>query len=263
MNTEPIYNTIGDSYNTTRKADPYITERLYYLLSPTPDGKYLDIGCGTGNYLKALEDKGLHMIGVDPSEKMLTEARISSPNAEFVTGKAEELPINDNQYDGAVGTFTLHHWTDIQAGLNELYRVLKPSSKLIFLSFTPEQMDQYWLIHYFPDMIKKSGRTLPELKGMQTMLLNAGFKNIQTEKYFVDEKLIDHFLFSNKYRPEQYLDAKVRQGISSFRLFVTDIELNDGLVRLEQDIASGAILDIIKKYESDLGDYIFYIAEKP
>ena len=56
---EAKYDKIGINYNLTRKADNYLTERLYALLNPDKSGIYLDIGCGTGNYTIEFQKKGL------------------------------------------------------------------------------------------------------------------------------------------------------------------------------------------------------------
>ena len=71
-----VYETIGEGYNATRQADPFLTERFFHLLQALNNGLYLDIGCGTGNYTIALAGRGLNFYGVDPSEKMLAEARL-------------------------------------------------------------------------------------------------------------------------------------------------------------------------------------------
>jgi ubiquinone/menaquinone biosynthesis C-methylase UbiE len=71
-----VYNKIGSEYNTTRKADPYIAEKIYNFLAPEEGKTYLDIGCGTGNYTVKLEEMGVDFIGVDPSEVMLERASI-------------------------------------------------------------------------------------------------------------------------------------------------------------------------------------------
>ncbi len=69
------YDKIGIDYNQTRKADRYLTERLFHNLNPMIGGLYLDIGCGTGNYTIELQKKGLKFIGIDPSNEMLTKAK--------------------------------------------------------------------------------------------------------------------------------------------------------------------------------------------
>ena len=260
--TEILYDSIGTNYNNTRRADPYITERLHTLLSPSPDGLYLDIGCGTANYLTALAQKGVRLYGVDPSQVMLQQARAKDNNAKFFCAKAEELPFTDEFFDGCTATFTLHHWSDKLKGLTEVTRVLKTGARMVFLSFTGEQMRGYWLNQYFPEMMKRSWELLPELPGMAQLLNDAGLKLVATENYLVQEDLQDHFVYSNKHRPEQYLRPEIRQNASSFSSFVTPEELKSGLAALEADIASGAIRDVMKSFENDKGDYLFLVAEK-
>jgi ubiquinone/menaquinone biosynthesis C-methylase UbiE len=258
----PIYDTIGKGYNTTRRADPYLTARLYHLLAPVKDGVYLDIGCGTGNYLEALTNLGIQYYGVDPSATMLAEARKKNMDVPLLQAGAEDIPLPDNMFDGATATFTLHHWPDKVKGLAGVNRVLKPGAKLVLLSFTPLQMKGYWLNHYFPQMMQRSWELLPDIEGMERWLNQAGFDLVGTEKYFVQDDLQDHFLYSNKRRPEQYLRPEVRNGASSFTAFSTPEEVNSGLAQLETDITSGRIWDIIKQYENDNGDYLFFIAQK-
>lgn len=257
-----IYDTIGKGYNTTRRADPYLAGRMYDLLQPVPEGLYLDAGCGTANYLTALSAKGLKFYGIDPSETMLTEARKKDNGAIFIQTNAENIPLPDAMFNGALATFTLHHWKDWVKGLTEVSRVLKPGARLIILSFTPLQMRGYWLNQYFPEMMKRSWELVPEIEGMEEILNKAGFNLAATEKYFVQDDLQDHFLYSNKRRPAQYLRPEVRNGASSFTAFSTPEEVNTGLAALEADIQSGNIQDIITRYENNNGDYLFYIASK-
>ena len=97
---------------------------------------------------------------------------------------------------------------------------------------------------------------------MERLLNDSGFKLLRIEKYFVSEDLQDHFLYSNKHRPEMYLYAEIRNNISSFTIHADPEELKTGLSSLEEDITSGDIQSVISDYENALGDYLFLIAEK-
>ena len=258
----PIYDSIGNGYNNTRMADPYLSERIYDLLCPIEGGIYLDIGCGTGNYMAAMLDKGLNFIGIDPSEKMLAEAKAKCPDTRLILGKAESIPFDNVFFDGAIALFTTHHWSDLNQGLAELARVLKSGARAVFLSFTPEQMRGYWLNHYFPIMMHKSMTLVPERAEIEKIFLDNRFSEVFIENYFIMPELQDKFLYANKFRPEQYLLPEVRNGISSFTAFSDIEELEHGLVALEEDIRAGKITQIMQKYENDRGDYIFYIASR-
>ncbi len=260
--SEPVYNKAGIGYNNTRVADPYLASRLYAHLLPEPDGLYLDVGCGTANYLTALSAMGMKFYGIDPSETMLEVARTRPHGATLLNAKVEHIPLPDAMFDGAMFNFTMHHWDDKVKGLTEIARVLKPGARAVFLSFTPEQMAGYWLYHYFPEMMKRSAELLPGIEVIEQWLYEAGFNLVETEKYFVQDDLQDKFLYANKYKPEQYLLPEVRNGASSFTVFSTPAEVAAGLLQLSADIESGEINSIIEQYENEEGDYLFYVAEK-
>lgn len=257
-----IYDTIGTIYNATRRADPYITGRMLALLSPVPAGTYLDVGCGTANYLAEFSVKGYRFYGVDASEVMLQQARQKNTDATFIHAGVEKLPLPDDMFYGATAMFTFHHWTDKVAGLREIYRVLKPGGRLVFLTFSGEQMRGYWLNRYFPRMMQRSWELVPEETGMRDMLTTCGFKVVDKEDYSIRPDLQDHFLYANKYRPEMYLRPEVRQNASSFSAFCEPEELEAGLRALQTDIETGEIQNVMREYENDGGDYYFLVAEK-
>ena len=87
------YDKIGIGYNQTRRVDPHLAERVYALLEPKKEGKFLDIGCGTGNYTQALAKKGLDLIGMDPSSEMLGKARNRSDQIRWLQGIAEDTGL--------------------------------------------------------------------------------------------------------------------------------------------------------------------------
>lgn len=100
-------------------------------------------------------------------------------------------------------------------------------------------------------------KQMPSLDSVKQALKINGFKNVSTEKYFVPDDLTDYFLYSGKNRPHVYLDKNVRQGISSFSDLSKQREATNGLTRLNLDIKSNEILNIIQQYENENGDYLF------
>lgn len=260
--SKTVYDSIGKDYNSTRRADRYITDRLISLLGVVEEGRYIDIGCGTGNYTKALADAGLNITGVEPSATMLSHARQANRDILFIQAYAEDLPLQANSFDGAIATFTIHHWNNLRQGMKEIARILKPGSSLICLSFSPVQLMNYWLCHYFPVTMKNSAKVVLEQEQMIDLFHESGFEVVETEKYFVQKSLTDHFLYSNKYRPEQYLLPEVRKNASSFTVYAHQEEIEPGLKQLSVDIQSGKIQSVIQEYENDYGDYLFYKALK-
>ena len=256
------YDTIGKDYNQTRKADTFLTERYFHHLVTRSDGRYLDIGCGTGNYTIALSNKGLDFIGVEPSIEMQDVAKSRSSKVNWISGKAENIPLENEAVDCILATLTTHHWENLEAAFRELNRILKPNGKFVIFTSNEDLMKGYWLNHYFPTMLNDSMRQMPTFEATEKALKLGGFEIIETEKYFVREDLEDLFLYSGKFNPKIYLDENFRSGISSFSDLANVTEVEQGLRQLEKDIETGKVSEIIEQYENDLGDYLFIIAIK-
>ncbi|HET6540194.1 MAG TPA: class I SAM-dependent methyltransferase [Chryseolinea sp.] len=257
-----LYNAIGTGYDLTRRADPFICDRLMHFLSPEKGAFYLDIGCGTGNYTIDLNAKGLKFYGVDPSSKMLEEAMFKSQKIKWLEGTAESISVEGKIFAGAIAVLTLHHWLDFPASFSEINRVLKLRGRFIIFTALPEQMENYWLRHYFPEMMRHAVKQMPSLKLINQAMYHTGFRLIQTEKYFVQGNLRDLFLYSGKDHPAIYLDEDVRSGISSFAYLSTPEELQMGLKHLASDLANGTFNAIRQRYNDALGDYSFLVLEK-
>lgn len=257
-----LYDKIGQGYNTTRKADPYLANRFYELLGRIEGGVYLDVGCGTGNYLEALRAKGLDFHGVDASELMLQEASRKSPGIHLHHSRVEDLLLESEYFDGATAILTMHHWENLDKGLEQVYRVLRPGSKLVAFSFTPEQVRNYWLAQYFPGMIARAANGVSGIGELETLLLETGFKSVEFENYYVLPDLEDHFMYSCKHAPERCLDPEMRKNTSGFTALANREEVVQGLLQLEEDIRTGKIDEVIKSFSNEAGDYLFVVAEK-
>ena len=256
------YDTIGSGYNLTRKADAHLTEQLLLHLNPNKTGKYLDIGCGTGNYTSALQEKGFQFIGIDPSREMLEKAKLNNSEVDWRIGSAEDVGLPENSVNGIIGSLTIHHWTDLKKSFSQLNSVLIPTGRIVIFTATPEQMNGYWLHHYFPKMLSDSMKQMPTLNSVEMAMKENDIKILDTVKYFIKPDLEDHFLYCGKHNPELYFEDRIRQGISSFSSLANRAEIESGLSKLKTDIDSGKIDEIIRSYENDLGDYLFVIARK-
>ncbi len=256
------YNEIGTDYNSTRKADLFLTNKLIKHLSPRKNGIYLDIGCGTGNYTNELEKYGLRLIGIDPSEKMLEKARLKNSNVDWKLGTAENIELSDNSVDGVIGSLTIHHWTDLKKGFSELHRVLKPDGRIVIFTSTPKQMKGYWLNHYFPKMLEESIDQMPSIDKVEEAMTRSNIAIVEYEKYYIQPDLQDKFLYCGKQNPDLYFDEQIRNGISSFSSLANRTEVEQGLTNLKSDIDSGKINTIIDSYDNDLGDYLYIIGKK-
>ncbi len=260
----PLYDEIGKGYDITRRADPYIAGRLAHHLKLNPSGRFLDIACGTGNYTVALSQLGGEVHGLDVSKEVLTSASKKESAINWCLGDVAKMPLRDAAFNGVSCVLGIHHFPDIKQAFKEAFRVISRGRFVIFTG-DKEQMDDYWLNYYFPETMERSiGRYL-DWKATESSLKYAGFKNISSELYEVQDDLKDGFVYCGKHRPEIYLDPKVRKGMSTFAAAGVQEEIVSGCKRLETDIRSGRIKEVIASYEErgkGKGDYMFVVAEK-
>ncbi len=257
----PLYDSIGVNYDSTRRADPYLTERLARHVDLRGDGRYLDIACGTGNYTVGLAARGGSWHGLDLSSGMVRSAQRKRGNVHLARGAAAALPYGNGSFDGAVCTMALHHLPELAPVFREAFRVLRHGRLAIFTS-TCEQMAGYWLNEYFPMAMARSTEQMPSIEAVLGALGEAGFTVDTVEPYDVRPDLQDLFLYAGKHRPELYLSETVRRGISTFSSLIDQAELEEGCARLQRDIESGAIKQVAEKYRNHGGDYAFIVAIK-
>jgi SAM-dependent methyltransferase len=93
-----------------------------------PNGRVLDVACGTGVLTKALADAGAHVIGVDASEGYMEGARHrrSHPNITYELGDIRQMRFDDDSFDAAVSTLALDVLPEIEQVVAEMKRVTRP-----------------------------------------------------------------------------------------------------------------------------------------
>lgn len=254
-----LYDHIGTTYLSSRGADPEIVAALGAMLQLNSASMYLDLACGTGNYTRALAARGGIWHGIDASDVMLAQARTSSTMVNWLKADASDLPFRDQIFDGTICTLAIHHFNDLLRPFREVRRTMKRGRFVLFTGLA-EQMRNYWLCHYFPDMMRRSIESMPTLDAIQTSLEAAGFADSECVPFSVDAGLRDLFLYSGKYRPHLYLQPEVRANISSFARLCTSDELDRGLRALVADLDSGNFASVCAAYDSSEGDYAFVMA---
>ncbi len=95
----------------------------------------LDIGCGTGRLLRKAATRWptARLIGVDPAEGMVKEARRLTPGALFHVSLAETLPLPDGSVDLVLSTVSFHHWQNQVQGVKQVARVLHPGGIFVLV----------------------------------------------------------------------------------------------------------------------------------
>ena len=125
-------------------------------------GKILDACCGTGDLALAGRAAGGEVVGVDFSEAMLARARRKAPEMEWVQADAAALPFPDESFDAVTVGFGIRNLADLEGGLRELARVLKPGGRLGCLEITrPRGILRPFFRVWFDGLVPAAGKVLP------------------------------------------------------------------------------------------------------
>jgi demethylmenaquinone methyltransferase/2-methoxy-6-polyprenyl-1,4-benzoquinol methylase len=175
--------------------------------------KYLDICCGTGDLALTIAKQaaaGTKITGLDFSQNMLDLAgerqkrlarrkdKIKTVQMEWICGDAQQLPFEDNTFSGAIISFGLRNLTDLQKGLDEMTRVVKPGGRVVNLDLGHSTVPLFAPIFdaYFSNVVPviggilqndrqaykylpESGRTYPRPEAISEMFKKAGLINVR------------------------------------------------------------------------------------
>jgi demethylmenaquinone methyltransferase / 2-methoxy-6-polyprenyl-1,4-benzoquinol methylase len=136
--------------------------RLAVELVVQPGDRVLDACCGTGDLALEAERQGGHVVGLDFSERMLERARRKSETVEWLQGDLLALPFPDGSFDTATVGFGVRNVADLDLGLRELRRVLRPGGRLAVLEITqPRGRLKPFFGLWFDRVVPVLGKVIP------------------------------------------------------------------------------------------------------
>jgi ubiquinone/menaquinone biosynthesis C-methylase UbiE len=136
---------VFDASDTARLvAQGVRAEPLLEAAELRPGDHALDVGCGPGIAVELATHTVTtgRVIGIDPSEAMLREARRRNRGTTDVVleqAAVETIPLDDASVDVAWALNSLHHWHDRAAGLAEVRRVLRPGGRFVVVEQVPHE----------------------------------------------------------------------------------------------------------------------------
>jgi SAM-dependent methyltransferase len=237
-----LYDRLGRTYRSTRRPDPRIGALISATLADCPT--VVNIGAGTGSYeplqtVAAIEPSGV-MIGQRPPGA-----------APAIQAVAEHIPLRDDCAEAALAVLTIHHWTDLAAGLAEMRRIAR--RRLVFLTWDPEVIGEtFWLLSdYLPEARRADAELAVPLDQLAALLDQPVVTVVP-----VPHDCADGFGAAFWRRPAAYLDPAVQAGMSLFARTDPSL-LEPGLARLAADLDSGRWRreygDLLDRDELDLG----------
>jgi ubiquinone/menaquinone biosynthesis C-methylase UbiE len=222
--------TMAPGYARWRTVHPQLLDALVAYSGVRADSCVLELGCGTGNYIRALcERTGCAGWGLDPSTAMLAQARMGVlRRLHWVYAEAGRTSLADAQFHFTFCVDVVHHLDNRAGVFEEAHRVLRPSGALCLATDSEniirsrEPLSVYW-----PETVEAELARYPRIATLQAELREIGFVRLSQLEVASRSLLTD----SGPYR------AKV---FSCLRSLPQEI-YQQGLARLEADLVQGPV----------------------
>lgn len=161
-----MFDRIAPVYDTMNRAITMGLDRRWRRLAAASvvraGDRVLDAACGTGDLAIAAREAGGEVTGLDFSERMLERARRKSDAIQWVRGDVLALPFEDAAFDTATIGFGIRNVDDLDAGLRELARVVRPGGRLAVLEITrPRGLLRPFFRLWFDVLVPLAGKALP------------------------------------------------------------------------------------------------------
>ncbi len=220
----PAYDSVGLNYAEFRRADPRIAQRIWAALGDARS--VVNVGAGSGSY----EPHDREVIAVEPSPVMIAQRPAGAAAA--IEGVAEALPLADKSVDAAMGVFTIHHWSNLSAGLAEMRRVAR--KRIVLATIDAEVNAEIWtLAEYFPEAMRAEEEKMPAMRALEALLPDA-----EIEAVPMPSRCQDEFTSALWDRPEMFLDPAVLRASSLWHSLPPEA-IERGQQRLSADLESG------------------------
>jgi SAM-dependent methyltransferase len=129
MSESPRRLSFGANAEAYERARPGWPAEAARWLAPGEPELVVELGAGTGKLTRALAALGLHVVAVEPDERML--AILAGSGIDGMLGSAEAIPLADGEADAVVAGSSFH-WFELEPALAEIHRVLRAGATLGF-----------------------------------------------------------------------------------------------------------------------------------
>jgi ubiquinone/menaquinone biosynthesis C-methylase UbiE len=223
------YDVVALEYARHRRVHPEVLRDLVSTSGVGTGSKVLEIGCGTGNYIIALQELAdCSCWGVDPSAEMLSRAKERSARIIFGLGRGERLGFPPDFFDLVFSVDVVHHLEDHLAYFSEAHRILKLGGEVCTVT------DSAWIIRhrlplalYFPQTVEVDLERYPRISELRELMEQAGFSGITGSQVGSVYQLTD-------------IQAYREKAFSSLQL-ISEEAHRKGIERLERDLRTGSI----------------------
>jgi ubiquinone/menaquinone biosynthesis C-methylase UbiE len=174
------YDAIAGVYDRRYQQNDFsgVENAVTSFAGSNPGARVVEVGCGTGRWLRLLRAKGIKATGMDASSGMLSRAQ--SPVVQAV---AEQLPYASGSIDRVFCVNALHHFSDKVAFVGEARRVLRPGGQLMIVGLDPHAgIDRWYVYDYFPSALPNDRRRYAATSQIREWMHQAGFTGCVTRE---------------------------------------------------------------------------------
>jgi 8-oxo-dGTP diphosphatase len=238
------YREQAATYDRTRSASPTVVRTMSKFLGPAGGRRLLDIAAGTGNYSKAMQDRGFAVSATDVEPEMLKRSTPKIGHGKQVVADATRLPFRDDSFDCATLVLGLHHIRPPQAALAQARRVVR-GGPLVVVGFSAEQVENLFIQDYFPRSEALIPPENPPAGTLERWAREAGFSGVESETYvYLDTA--DATLAALHTDPLKLAGPAYLRNTSFFHRLPRDVQ-REGLRRLAEDLRSGVLQQRVKE----------------
>lgn len=226
------YDEAAEAYAANRKIHTGVFRALLESGTACAGQCILEVGCGTGNYIIALQElTGCDARGIDPSEGMLQKAKERTTTVQFLPGRGEDIPYVDEHFDLVYSVDVIHHIQDRAKYYQEAMRVLKPGGMVCTATDSEEIIrNRPILAGYFPETVEVELKRYPPIDELRQLMSAAGFSWITSRDVEMRVEVTD-------------IRAYREKAFSSLHL-ISEEAFQRGIQRLEADLARGPVTNL-------------------
>jgi ubiquinone/menaquinone biosynthesis C-methylase UbiE len=143
---QPAYELWAVSYDSTPNAMLALEERSFSASATEFFNKdVVELGCGTGRWLKRLEGVAKSLTGVDSSGAMLARARVKcEPSTLLIQADCLRTPLPDGTADCVLSSFVLSHLPELTEFARESTRIVRPGGAILISDLHPNRALYGW-----------------------------------------------------------------------------------------------------------------------
>ncbi|MDD1729184.1 MAG: methyltransferase domain-containing protein [Methanospirillum sp.] len=180
-------------------------------------GELLDIGCGTGLFIRRYLKYGGHVTGIDISSGMIKRAIHLFSSVDFLVGNAEYLPFSDNSFDSISSLLAFSYLTKPEKTLKDCLRVLKPGGRIavctlgrnVFTSSLPAFFIIGEKMRIRRVGVGKFTEHYYSAQEMEEIFIAAGYTNISISRCSFAHFTLADPIFSLAKRVEPFIEEKI------------------------------------------------------